>query len=279
MPKVSVTIITFNEADNIADAIDSASWADEVIVVDSGSTDATVEIARRKGVAVATRAWTGYVDQKNYAASIAANDWIFSLDADERIPPALASEVRTLLQGEPAQRGFRLPRVAFHLGRWIRTTDFYPDYQTRLYDRRAARWQGPYVHESVGVDGPVGYLRSELRHYSFRDLNDHLDRINHYTTLAALQMHEAGRSAGAFDLLLHPPAAFLRNYILRRGFMDGIAGLVISLMNSYSVMLKFAKLWELQKNARHSGTPHADARDATAHVATETRRHGDQKRT
>jgi glycosyltransferase involved in cell wall biosynthesis len=276
VPKVSVTIITFNEADNIADAIDSASWADEVIVVDSGSTDGTVEIARRKGVAVVTRGWTGYVDQKNYAASIAANDWIFSLDADERIPPALASEVRTLLQGEPVERGFRLPRVAFHLGRWIRTTDFYPDYQTRLYDRRVARWQGRYVHESVRVDGPVGHLRTELHHYSFRDLNDHLDRINHYTTLAARQMYEAGRSAGAFDLLLHPSAAFLRNYILRRGFMDGIAGLVISLMNSYSVMLKFAKLWELQRQEGHSGSTSADERDATDHAAAETQRRGEK---
>ena len=277
MPKISVTIITFNEADHIADAIDSASWADEVIVVDSGSTDATVEIARRKGVAVASRGWTGYVDQKNYAASIAANDWILSLDADERIPPALGAEVRALLQGEPAQRGFRVPRVAFHLGRWIRTTDFYPDYQTRLYDRRAARWQGHYVHESIAVDGPVGHLQSELQHYSFRDLSDHIERIHSYTTLAARQMHEAGRRTSALELLLHPPAAFLRNYILRRGFMDGTAGLVISLMNSYSVMLKFAKLWELQRHAPRSGTPHADAREALDHEAAETRRRGDNK--
>src|SRR5687768_10722774 len=188
---VTVTIITKNEADHIAAAIDSAAWADEIVVVDAHSTDDTVAIARAKGVRVAVRDWTGWVDQKNFAASLATHDWIFSLDADERIPPSLASEVRTLLTAEPPYRGYRVPRVTFHLGRWIRTTDFYPDFQTRLYDRRGARWHGRYVHESVAVDGPSGQLRHDLEHYSFRDLRDQLDRVNLYTTLAARQMNEA----------------------------------------------------------------------------------------
>ena len=247
MPKVSVTIITLNEAEQIGAAIDSAAWADEIVVVDSGSTDSTAEIARAKGVTVFSREWSGYVDQKNYAAERVSHDWIFSLDADERIPAELAAEVRALLSSEPSKRGYRLPRVTFHLGRWIRTTDFYPDFQTRLYDRRAARWRGRYVHESVTVDGPVGQLRHDLEHYSFRDLRDQLDRVNRYTTLAARQMREAGRRAGPLDLLVHPPAAFLRNYVLRRGILDGTAGLTISLVNAYSVFLKFAKLWELQE--------------------------------
>ena len=253
MPKVSVTVITLNEAEHIGAALDSAGWADEIVVVDSGSTDGTADIARARGATVLCREWPGYVDQKNYAAARASHDWIFSLDADERIPPALAAEVRGLLSSEPAVRGYRVPRVTFHLGRWIRTTDFYPDFQTRLYDRRAARWRGKYVHESVAVDGPVGQLRSDLQHYSFRDLRDHLDRINHYTTLAARQMNEAGRRAGPVDLLLHPPAAFLRNYVLRRGVMDGTVGFTISLVNSYAVFLKFAKLWELQKQPKAQG--------------------------
>ena len=247
MPRVTVTIITLNEAEHIAAAIDSAAWADEVIVVDAGSTDSTTQIAADKGARVTIRPWTGYVDQKNHAASLARNDWIFSLDADERTPPGLVSEIRELLQAEPARRGYRMPRVTFHLGRWIRTTDFYPDYQTRLYDRRAAQWQGHYVHESVRVDGGAGQLRNDLEHYSFRDLSDQVARLNHYATLAARQMHEAGRRATAFDLVVHPPAAFLRNYVLRRGILDGGAGLVISAMNAYGVFLKFAKLWELQK--------------------------------
>jgi glycosyltransferase involved in cell wall biosynthesis len=256
MPRVSVTIITLNEADHIAAAIDSAAWADEIIVVDSGSTDGTLEIARSKGASVSAREWTGYVDQKNHAAGLASHDWIFSLDADERITPALAAEIRSLLAGEPPMRGYRCPRVAFHLGRWIRTTDFYPDYQTRLYDRRAARWNGRYVHESVRVEGPIGYLKEELEHYSFRDLRDQLDRINHYTTLAARQMYEAGRRTGPLEIALHPPAAFLRNYVLRRGVLDGTVGLTVSLLNSYAVFLKFAKLWELQSGIKAQGPKH-----------------------
>lgn len=248
MPKVSVTIITLNEAEHIAAAIDSVAWADEIIVVDSGSGDGTADIARASGATVVVREWPGYVEQKNHAATLAANDWILSLDADERIPPALAAEIRQLLASEPRERAFRVPRVTRHLGRWIRTTDFYPDFQTRLYDRRAARWQGRYVHESVRADGAVGRLRHEIEHYSYRDLRDHLDRINHYTSLAARQMHENGRRSGFLHLLAHPPAAFLRNYLLRRGFLDGTAGLLISIVNSYSVFLKFAKLWELERN-------------------------------
>ena len=251
---VTVTIITLNESRHIAAAIDSAAWADEILIVDSGSTDDTVAVATDKGVRVMSRPWPGYVDQKNYAASVATHDWVFSLDADERLTPALAAEVRAVIASEPAERAFRVPRVTFHLGRWIRTTDFYPDYQARLYDRRAARWQGKYVHESVVADGPIGQLKSELQHYSYRDLSDHLDRINRYSSLAAQQMYESGRRAGAADLLLHPPAAFLRNYLLRGGFADGIAGLTLSLINSYSVLLKFAKLWELQQSPPEPGS-------------------------
>jgi glycosyltransferase involved in cell wall biosynthesis len=251
VPGLSVTIITLDEAEHIGAAIDSAAWADEVIVVDSGSRDGTADLARAKGARVVVRDWPGYVEQKNHAATLARNDWILSLDADERIPSALAVEIRELLSSEPPQRAYRIPRVTFHLGQWIRTTDFYPDFQTRLYDRRAAQWRGKYVHESVVVNGGgTGQLRQELEHYSYRDLADHLDRINHYSTLAARQMFESGRRASALDLLVHPPAAFLRNYLLRRGFLDGGAGLTLSIVNSYSVFLKFAKLWELQNTRK-----------------------------
>jgi glycosyltransferase involved in cell wall biosynthesis len=263
VPRVSVTIITLNEADHVAAAIDSAAWADEVVVVDAGSTDGTLDIARAKGATVYTRPWTGYVDQKNFAAERAAHDWIFSLDADERIPHALAAELRRLLAADPSAPAYRLPRVTFHLGRWIRTTDFYPDFQARLYDRRRARWQGRYVHESVAADGPVGRLTNELEHYSYRDLRDQLDRINHYTTLAARQMHEDGRRAGLVDLWIHPPAAFLRNFVLRRGFLDGAAGFIISAANAYSVFLKFAKLWELQRTPSAAVAPRASGQDTT----------------
>ena len=269
MPALTVTIVTLNEAAHIGAAIDSVSFADEIVVVDAGSSDDTADIARRKGARVETRGWTGWVDQKNFAATLASHEWILSLDADERVTPPLRDEVTTLLANEPPLRGYRVPRVTFHLGRWIRTTDFYPDFQTRLYDRRGARWRGKYVHESVAVDGPVGQLRHELEHYSYRDLRDHLDRINQYTTLAARQMHESGRRSGPLHLLLHPPAAFLRNYVLRRGFLDGTAGLTLSAVNAYSVFLKFAKLWEMETNpTSRTPNPDSDRRNIDARYPT-----------
>ena len=249
VPPVSAIVITKNEADAIADALASLSWADELIVVDSESTDDTVAIARRFTDRVYVRPWPGYVDQKNHAASLATHDWIFSLDADERVTDELRDEIRTLLQSEPTMRGFRMPRVSYYLGRWMRTTDMYPDYQLRLYDRRRARWDGLHVHESVKVEtGVVGYLKGELQHYPYKDLSEHLIRMDRYTTLAARQMFEKGKRATRLELLLHPPIAFARNYILKGGFRDGKPGLIISLVNSYYVMLKFAKLWELQRD-------------------------------
>jgi glycosyltransferase involved in cell wall biosynthesis len=261
VPKVSVTVITKNEAADIADALKSVAWADEIVVVDSESTDATVGIARQYTDRVVVREWPGYIAQKNYAASIASHDWILSLDADERVTPALAHEIRSTLAANPSDRAFRIPRVTFHLGRWIRSTDWYPDYQMRLYDRRAAEWTGQYVHEAVTVRGSRGQLRSELQHYAYRDIADHLETMDRYTTYAARQMHEAGRRAGLLQIAGHPPLAFLRNYIARGGIRDGTPGLVISAMNAYYVFLKFAKLWELERSAPH----HKDAKSTKPH--------------
>ncbi len=249
MAKVSVTVITLNEAANIDGCLDSVSWADEVLVVDSGSTDDTADRARARGARVVVKDWPGYAAQKNFAAEQAAHDWILSLDADERVTPDLAREIEAALGSGPAMAGYRIPRVAWHLGRWIRTTDWYPDYQLRLYDRRRAQWKPKRVHESVAADGAVGQLAHELQHYAYRDLGHHLQTMDRYTTLAAEEMFESGRRASMLDLLLHPPAAFARNYLLRRGFTDGTAGLVISAMNAHYVFLKFAKLREKQRAA------------------------------
>ena len=251
-----MTIITKNEAADIAAALESVAWADERIVVDSCSADETVAIAGRHGARVVSREWPGYVAQKNYAASVATNDWILSLDADERVTTDLAEELTATLAQEPAARGYQIPRVTFHLGRWIRRTDWYPDYQLRLYDRRAAEWTGRYVHEGVAVRGPVGRMRHELQHYAYRDISEHQETIDHYTTLAARQMFEEGRRATLFDLALQSKFAFFRNYILKRGFLDGRAGLIISRMNAGYVARKFEKLRDLQNDVlaahRHS---------------------------
>ncbi len=242
---VTATIITFNEAANIQAALESLSWADEIIVVDSESTDDTAAIARRFTEHVIVRPWPGYIAQKNFAAAQARHDWIFSLDADERVTPGLAAEITSLVITGPGAAGYRVPRVTFHLGRWMRSTDWYPDYQLRLYDRRRGQWSGRYVHESVKADGPVQDLRGELQHYAYRDLAHHFQTMDRYTTLAARQMFEEGRRAGFFALMIHPPAAFVRNYLLRGGFKDGVPGLIVSAMNARYVGLKFAKLWEL----------------------------------
>jgi glycosyltransferase involved in cell wall biosynthesis len=252
VPPVTVTVITKDESDAIADALKSVSWADEIIVVDAESTDNTVTIARQFTDRVYVRPWRGYIDQKNHAASLSTNDWILSIDADERPTPQLSEEIRSLMVDTPQASGYRMPRVSYHLGKWIRSTDMYPDYQLRLYDRRKGRWSGMHVHESVRVDGPVGYLKNELQHYPYRNLSEHLIRMDRYTTLAAHQMLAQGKRATMAELLFHPPIAFLRNYIVKGGFRDGKAGLIISLVNSYYVMLKFAKLSEIQSADRQS---------------------------
>ena len=244
MPKVSATIITKNEAANIEAAIASVRWADEIVVVDSESTDDTAARAQRSGSRVEVRPWPGYSAQKNYAASIASHDWILSLDADERVTPELASEIRALLATEPTHRGYRVPRISHYLGRWIRGTDWYPDYQLRLYDRRAGTWNGRPVHESVALTGEPGQLRHDLQHFPYRDISDHLATIDRYTTLAAEQMRADGRVPSIAGVVLHPPFAFLRNYILRGGFKNGSAGVIVSALNSYYVFLKLAKARE-----------------------------------
>ncbi len=256
MPRLSVTIITRNEAADIAAALDSVSWADERIVVDSCSTDGTAAIAAAHGARVLSREWPGYVEQKNFAAAQASHDWILSLDADERVTPQLATEIKATLAGTPSSAAYRIPRVTWHFGRWIRSTDWYPDYQLRLYDRRSARWTGRYVHEAVTVHGTVGRLHGELQHFAYRDIAEHLETVDRYTTAAARQMAESGRHAGLLQLAGHPPLAFLRNYIARGGYRDGAAGFVISAMNAYYVFLKFAKLWELERvvTAHHEDT-------------------------
>jgi glycosyltransferase involved in cell wall biosynthesis len=247
--KITATIITLNEELHIVRAIESLRCCDEILVLDSGSADRTMELAEKLGARVLESPWRGYAGQKNWAAERATHDWILSLDADERVTPALASEIKALMAAQPTAAAFRVPRVTWHLGRWVRTTDWYPDYQTRLYDRRSAEWTGRYVHEAVTVRGATGQLRAELQHFAFRDIADHLETIDRYTSYAARQMHEAGTRAGLLQIAGHPPLAFLRNYIAHGGIRDGTPGFIISALNAYYVLLKFAKLWELQQGS------------------------------
>jgi len=254
---LSVTVITRNEAAHIEACLASVDWADERLVIDCGSTDDTVALARRAGARVIETSWPGYAAQKNIAAAAARHDWILSVDADERVTPELAREIRERLEHlpSPPAQGYRVPRITFHLGRWLKTTDWYPDPQLRLYDRRRGRWKTRRVHESVEVQGTVGRLTHHLQHYAYRDVAHHVETINRYTTLAADDMFEAGRRAGGTDLVVHPTAAFLRNYVLKRGALDGMPGFIVSLMNAYYVFLKMAKLYELGRDDRRSTRP------------------------
>jgi (heptosyl)LPS beta-1,4-glucosyltransferase len=256
--KLTVTVITRNEAANIEGALESVRWADEIVVVDSHSADETVALAQKYNARIVIHDWAGYSAQRNYAAEIASNDWILALDADERVPTELAVEIQRIMRDGSVHGGYRMPRISYYLGRWIRGTDWYPDYQLRLYDRRVGRFNGKRVHESVELTyGRPGQLQHDLQHYPYRDISDHVTSIDHYTTLAAEEWFAEGRRTNAIEFAVHPPVAFLRNYVARRGFRDGAAGFLISILNSYYVFLKVLKLWELQRGYRSLG--HGDA--------------------
>ena len=247
--KITATVITLNEEHNIAAALESLSCAGEIIVVDSESTDRTVEIARRFTDRVFVRPWPGYSAQKNFAAAQASNNWILSLDADERVSEELAREIEQLKGGggDPQAACFEMPRLTFYLGRWIKHSGWYPDYKLRLYNRDQARWRGEFVHESLEADGKVERLSGNILHYTVRDASEHHLRMDRYTTLAAQQAFAQGRRASVGSILFSPPAAFLRSYFFKLGFLDGIQGLAIARFAAHYEFLKNLKLWEMRR--------------------------------
>jgi len=248
MDAVSAVLVTRNEAANIEEALRSLSWADEIVVVDCGSNDGTPDICRRYTSGVFHREWTGYVDQKNFAVQKASHYWIFSLDADERPSPDLVREIQSLRSSGFVCAGYRIPRVAFFMGRWLRHGDWYPDYQLRLFDRRRGLWQGGRVHESVKLqDGKPGLLKGELHHFSYRCHSDYLKRLESYTSLAAADYHDRGIRANSAKLLFDPLVTFLKAYCLKLGCLDGLPGFMAAVMGSVSVYFKYAKLYELQR--------------------------------
>jgi glycosyltransferase involved in cell wall biosynthesis len=259
MPRLSVCVITRDEAANIEACLRSVAFADEWIVVDSGSTDGTREIARAAGARVIERAWTGYVDQKNFALDQAAGEWVLFLDADERVSDALRAAILAVLDASDAKDGYTMPLLTRYLGRWIRHGGWYPDRKLRLFRRGRGRWVGGDVHERAEVDGSVGALDGDLLHYSYASIADHLVTIDRYTTLSAEQKHRAGARAGPVSLVLRPAAKFAVTYVLRRGFLDGVPGLVVAVTGAFYVFLKYAKLWELRLR---SGQVAAGPRDA-----------------
>lgn len=252
MERISATIITCNEEHNIREALEALIWVDEIVIVDSGSTDGTLDICRRFTDRVFHRDWTGYVDQKNHAVEKAAFDWVFSLDADERPSRALIDEIQQLRRAGFRHAGYRIPRLAFFMGRWIRHGDWFPDFQLRLFDRRRGRWEGGRVHESVRISGDPGFLKGEIHHFTYRNLSDYLRRLETYSSLAAADYGDRGKRASGSMLLLNPATTFLRGYLLKRGFLDGVPGLMVAVMAAVSVYFKYAKLYEKSVSG-HSG--------------------------
>jgi len=237
MALITATIITRNEERRIAEAIASLACCDEVLVVDSGSTDKTREIAQRCGARVLVRDWDGYSNQKNFAAAQARHDWILSLDADERISIELANEIAQWKRSAQGAGG-SMPRRAFYFGAWIRHSGWYPDRKMRLYDRRRAQWTGDFVHEAMNVDGPVVAFKGDLLHFPYQDWPDHLSRIDRYTQLAAEAARKSGKRGNYLRLLFGPPLSFLRTFVIRAGFLDGWRGVLIAAAGARYIFLR-----------------------------------------
>jgi len=243
---LSVVLIARNAASQIPQCLASVTFADEILLVDSGSSDGTVAIAGRCGARVLAKEWLGFGRQKQFAVEQARHDWVLCLDADERVSPELAASIRRALEA-PAAPVYRMARRNRFLGRWLRHGEGYPDWSARLFDRREARWSDDAVHEKVLYAVTPGTLQGDLLHESAEDLGRYIEKQNRYSGLAARQLHERGRTAGIAELLLSPLVRFVKFYLLRLGFLDGVPGLVHVSIGCATSFLKYAKLIELQR--------------------------------
>jgi glycosyltransferase involved in cell wall biosynthesis len=245
---LSACIITYNEADRIEACLHSVSFCDEIIVVDSHSTDATRELAARLAARVIERDWPGYRSQKQFAVDCASNDWVLCLDADERLSEALRREIEALReQGFPRFAGWSVPRITDYFGQFLRHGNAYPDRLTRLFDRRRGGWIGEEIHENTRVNGPVGRLHGHLEHYSYRSLTDHHTRMQRYADLMAQALYRRGKRCGMGRVLINPLWRFVRGYFLRLGLLDGWRGLVFALVEANYVRRKYLALYMLSK--------------------------------
>ena len=250
--KISAVIISFNEEKNIEDAIRSVEWADEVVVVDSESTDRTRDIAQSLGATVVVNAWPGFSAQKQFAADRAANDWIFSLDSDERVSDGLVSKIREIKTNAAQIDGYRIPRLSYYMGRPIRHGGWYPDLQLRLFDRRKGRWNGAVVHESVKMDEGVRVetLNAEILHYSVESAAHHNKMIaDRYAPLGAQKMYDEGRRTSPINAVLASAFAFIRAYFFKLGFLDGLPGFCIAYFAAHHALMKHMILIELRRDA------------------------------
>jgi len=246
-PQISAIVVCFNEEDNIGRCLRSLAWCDEIVVVDSFSTDRTVEICRQYTDRVIQRRWAGYRDQKAFAHSQATKEWVFLVDADEQVPPELRQEAQeALIRSGKSLAAFSVPRLVYYLGRWWWRGGWYPDYDIRIFRRDQATWGGMDPHEKILVNGQVRRLRQPLYHFSYRDIADHLERINHFTNLSSRELRDQKRGCGWTDILLRPAFRFFRFYLWKRGFLEGFPGFFVAATAAIYVFLKYAKLRELE---------------------------------
>ena len=245
---LSVITITLNEESNIAACLESASWADELIIVDAESNDRTVEIAKAYTQNIHRRKWEGYAAAKAFALGKATHEWVLWLDADERITPELADEIRCIIAATPTLHdGYEVARRAYFLGKWMKHCGWYPGYVIRLFRKSAVKFSTSSVHERVECTGSVGRLSNDILHYTDENLFHYYAKLNRYTSLAAKDLDVSGRTFRLYDLLVRPPFLFLKMYIVRRGFLDGMHGLILSLLSSAYVFTKYAKLWDRER--------------------------------
>ena len=243
---LSACIITFNEEHNIRECLESVAWADEIVVVDSFSTDATVDVCRKFTSEVHQREWPGWVAQKNYACSMAQHEWVLSLDADERVTPGLREEIEDVLgAAEIGYDAFAMPRLTWYMGRWIRHGGWYPGRRVRFFRKSKTQWVGDILHERAEVDGPVGRFKGDILHYTYRDFSHHLQTIDRYSTASAEVLFSQGKRCRWFHLILRPPSNAFRKYILQLGILDGVPGLLIALATAMLSLSKYAKLREM----------------------------------
>jgi glycosyltransferase involved in cell wall biosynthesis len=252
--RLSAVIIAMNEEENLPRCLESIGWIDEIIIIDSGSSDKTRSIAEQAGARVYDIKWNGFGPAKQYGVSMAAGNWILSIDADEEVSPELAAEIRHIIKDGPKYDGYYIPRRTMFLGRWVSHCGWYPDRVLRLFDKSRGNFNQSSVHEKVILDGKSGHLQGELRHYSYPTLKHYLKKFNRYTTLGAEEAFRLGKKASWFDMAVRPPATFFKHYIAKQGFRDGWEGFVISMLSSMAVLVKYAKLRELkQRNTGRKG--------------------------
>ena len=247
MEKLGALVLTYNEAENISECLASLEWVDELVVVDSYSDDKTVELAKGYTNQVYQREFDDFASQRNFGLEELTTEWVLVVDADERVTTELKREIEEVLE-TPQAEGYRIPRKNYFLGRWIKYCGWYPDYTLRLFKRKDNRYSG-LVHEGLELSGKVKELDNPLLHYTYRNLEHYLAKINHYTTLDAQKKYQAGKKKGLLYILLRTVLEFIKKYFLKKGFLLGAQGLILSVLSSYYQFLKYAKLWEKHKNS------------------------------